>query len=97
MHHITNQRESQYVRFARLAYTPAQQLLPRDTHPKSPHHDTLPQPAACVLLKIYHNTPYRDTEKLLLASAKVRAVPELATVPDHTTLTPTFAKIPTHL
>ncbi len=46
-------RESRYVRIARIAYRLAQQVLPRYSHPKSPHHFTLPQLAACVLLMFY--------------------------------------------
>ncbi len=46
-------RESRYVKIARIAYRLAPQVLPRYSHPKSPHHFTLPQLAACVLLMFY--------------------------------------------
>jgi hypothetical protein len=44
---MTKKRESRAVKAARLAYGLTQQALPRYSHPKSPHHFTLPQVAAC--------------------------------------------------
>jgi hypothetical protein len=45
----TEQPESFYVRFARLAYALAQQVLPRYAHPKSPITTPCPNslPASC--------------------------------------------------
>jgi len=80
------QRESRYVRVARLAYSIAQQTLPSYTHPKSPHIYTFPQLAACVLLGFYLDVSYRDLEEWLLASDRVCHVLGLKRVPDHTTL-----------
>lgn len=88
-----NARESRYVRVARIAYQLTQQTLPRYSHPKSPHHFTLPQLAACVLLMFYLNLSYRDMEQWLLATDKVCAVLELPRVPDHTTLYRTYKKL----
>ncbi len=80
------QRESRYVRMARLAYAIAQQTLPPYTHPKSPHIYTFPQLAACVLLGFYLDVSYRDVEEWLLASDRVGHALGLRRVPDHTTL-----------
>ena len=88
-----NQRESRYVKVARLAYALAQQALPRYSHPKSPHHFTLPQLATCVLLTFYLDVSYRDMEEWLLATDQVRNVLQLPRVPDHSTLARTFHKL----
>ncbi|MEM3434173.1 MAG: hypothetical protein QXP27_08355 [Candidatus Methanomethyliaceae archaeon] len=74
-------RESRYVTVARIAYHLAQEVLPRYSHPKSPHRYTLPQLAACVLLMFYLRLSYRDMEEWLLATDKVCAVLELKRVP----------------
>jgi len=86
-------RESRYVRVARIAYHLTQQALPRYSHPKSPHHFTLPQLAACVLLMFYLDLSYRDMEEWLLASDRVCQELGLSRVPDHTTLQRTFRKL----
>lgn len=86
-------RESRYVRVARIAYQLAKQALPMYSHAKSPHHFTLPQLGACVLLMFYLNLSYRDMEEWLLASDAVGKELELPRVPDHTTLQRTYAKI----
>ncbi len=86
-------RESRYVRVARIAYRLTQQALPRYSHPKSPHHFTLPQLAACVLLMFYLDLSYRDMEEWLLASDRVCQELGLSRVPDHTTLQRTFRKL----
>jgi hypothetical protein len=79
-------RESRYVRVATLAFELAQAVLPRYTHPKSPHRFTWPQLTACVLLLIYLNKSYRDMEEWLLATDAVCAALALRQVPDHSTL-----------
>jgi hypothetical protein len=91
----TNKRESRYVRVARIAYRLAQESLPAYSHPKSPHHFTLPQLAACVLMAFYMKLSYRDMEEWLLASDKVCKTLELPTerVPDHSTLFRTYKKL----
>lgn len=61
-------RESRYVRVARFAYELTSQVLPRYSHPKSPHHFTLPQLATCVLMMFYMDVSYRDMEEWLLAT-----------------------------
>ena len=88
-----NIRESRYVRVAKLAYALCKQTLPLYAHPKSPHHFTFPQRAACVLLMFYLNLSYRDMEEWLLASDHVCAALELERIPDHTTLERTFKKL----
>lgn len=88
-------RESRYVRVARIAYRLTQQTMPLYSHPKSPHHFTLPQLAACVLMTFYMELSYRDMEEWLLASSEVRAVLQLPNgrVPDHSTLSRTYKKM----
>ena len=86
-------KESRLIRVARLAYFIARKALPVYTHPKSPHHYTFPQLAACVLLTFYLDLSYRDMEDWLLASDQVREVLELQKVPDHTTLWRTFNRL----
>jgi hypothetical protein len=86
-------RESRYVKVARIAYHLTQQALPRYSHPKSPHHFTLHQLAACVLLMFYLDFSYRDMEEWLLASDQVCQALDLVRIPDHTTLQRTFKKL----
>ncbi len=86
-------RESRYVKVARIAYHLTQEALPRYSHPKSPHHFTLPQLAACVLLMFYLDVSYRDMEEWLLASDQVGQALELPRIPDHTTLQRTYQKL----
>jgi hypothetical protein len=86
-------KESRYVKVARIAYRLAQDTLPRYAHAKSPHHFTLPQLAACVLLTFYMNKSYRDMEEWLLATDQVCGVLELPRVPDHSTLSRVFHKL----
>ncbi len=86
-------RESRYLRVARLAYALTLKTLPRYTHPKSPHHFTLPQLAACVLLMFYLNLSYRDMEEWLLATDAVIVILGLPRIPDHSTLQRTLKKL----
>lgn len=86
-------RESRYVQVARRAYQVCQAVLPLYSHRNSPKTYTLPQLAACVILKFYINLPYRDMEEWLLASEQICAVLELPSVPDHCTLARTFRKL----
>jgi Transposase DDE domain/Transposase domain (DUF772) len=86
-------KESRYVKVARIAYQLAQVTLPRYSHAKSPHHFTLPQLATCVLLTFYMDMSYRDMEEWLLATNQVCAVLGLERVPDHSTLSRTFKKL----
>lgn len=85
-------RESKYVQVARIAYSLAKQTLPKYSHPKSPHHFTLHQRTACVLLMFSLKLTYRDMEEWLLATDAVRQELELPRVPDHSTLQRTYAK-----
>lgn len=86
-------RESRYVKVARIAYRLTQHALPRYSHPKSPHHFTLPQLAACVLMMFYLDISYRDMEEWLLATDQVCRELELPRIPDHTTLQRTYKKL----
>ena len=87
------ERKSRYVKVAEIAYHLAKQTLPRYSHPKSPHHFTLPQLAACVLMMFYMDLSYRDMEEWLLATDKVCQALELPRVPDHSTLQRTYKKL----
>lgn len=80
------QRESQYVRVAKLAYQITRAVLPEYWHKNSPKTYSVPQVAACVLLMGYLNKSYRDTEEWLLATDQVTAALGLQAVPDHSTL-----------
>ena len=86
-------RESRYVRVARIAYQLAKQALPLYSHAKSPHRFTLPQLGACVLLMFYLRLSYRDMEEWLLATDAVCKELELPHVPNYTTLQRTYAKM----
>ena len=81
-----NNRKSQYVIFAELAYELTQKTFPTYSHAKSPHLYTVPQLIACVLLMHYVRKTYRDMEEWLLATEAVCQALELKTIPDHTTL-----------
>lgn len=86
-------RESRYVKVARIAYHLTQHTLPRYSHPKSPHHFTLPQPAAGVWWMFYLDLSYRDMEEWLPASDQICRELELSRIPDHTTLQRTYQKL----
>jgi hypothetical protein len=86
-------RESRYVRVARLAYQIAQESLPLYSHTKSPHHFTLPQLVACVVMTFYLKFSYRDMEEWLLASEQIQQVLGLSRVPDHSTLARAIRKL----
>lgn len=81
-----SQRESRYVRVARIAYQVTRRVLRRYSHRHSPHTYTQPQVAACTLLVFYFHKSYRDAEELLLASDQILQVLGLRRVPDHSTL-----------
>lgn len=87
------QRESRYVKVAKIAYRLTRQALPKYSHTKSPHHFELPQLAACVLMMFYLNKSYRDMEEWLLATDKVCQALGLSRIPDHTTLQRTYRKL----
>lgn len=86
-------QESRYVRVARLTYALTQRVLPRYSHPKSPHRYTQRQLAACVLLMFYCNRSYRDFEEWLGATDQVREVLGLSGIPDHSTLWRMFKRL----
>ncbi|MBC7260448.1 MAG: hypothetical protein H5T63_00415 [Chloroflexi bacterium] len=79
-------RENYFVRVARIALQIAEEVLPKYSHPKSPHRYTQPQLAACVLLMYRLKLSYRDMEEWLLASDVVCQTLQLKSVPDHATL-----------
>jgi hypothetical protein len=79
-------KESYFVRLARIVLETAEAVLPRYSHPKSPHRYTQPQLAACVLLMFRLRLSYRDMEEWLLATDAVCAALQLKRIPDHATL-----------
>jgi len=90
---MNEQRESRYVKVARIAYAIAQQTVPRYSHPKSPHRFTQPQLVACLLLTFYLNISYRDMEEWLLASETVQRTLGLKRIPDHSTLSRVLKRV----
>jgi transposase len=79
-------RESQYVRWVRIAYAMTRATLPTYRHRNSPKIYTQPQLVAAVMLGFYLDLSYRDLEEWLLASEAICAALELRQVPDHATL-----------
>jgi hypothetical protein len=86
-------RERNYVKVAWITYHLTQQALPKYSYPKRPHHFTLPQLAACVLLMFYPDLSYRDKEEWLLASDQVCLALELPRILYYTTLQRTYQKL----
>jgi DDE family transposase/transposase-like protein DUF772 len=76
----------QWLRFAQLALQLAQRILPRHAHKFSPQRFTLPQLAACVLLKEYRQLDWRGIEALLELSLPLRRCLRLRQAPDYSTL-----------
>jgi hypothetical protein len=77
---------NRFVRVAQIAYALSKKTLPLYAHLKSPHHYTLPQLNACVLLMFYLDFSYRDMELWLDATESVAAVLELTKIPSYSTL-----------
>ncbi len=86
-------RESRFLKGARLAYGLTRAVLPAYAHPKSPHYFTLPQLAACVLLAGHFGMSHRAMTEWLQASEQVCEILELPRVPDHSTLSRTKQKV----
>lgn len=76
----------QWLGFATLALQLTQATLPRFGHKFSPQRFTLPQLAACVLLKEYRQLDWRGIEALLELSPPLRRALGLKQVPDFSTL-----------
>jgi hypothetical protein len=77
---------NRFVRVAQIAYELSKKTLPLYAHLKSPHHYTLPQLNACVLLMFYLDFSYRDMELWLDATESICAVLELTKIPSYSTL-----------
>ena len=75
-----------WLAFGRLALRVAQAVLPPYAHKFSPRRYTLPQLAACVLLKEYRRLDWRGIEALLKVSPVLCQCLGLSQVPDYTTL-----------
>jgi hypothetical protein len=74
------------IKFARLALQIGQEVLPSYAHRFSPQRFTLPQLAACVLLKEYGDLDWRGIQELLALSSDLRQCLGLTKVPDYSTL-----------
>jgi hypothetical protein len=85
--------ECRNVVVSKKAYRLVQQVLPKYSHTKSPHHFELPQLAACVLVMFYLGMSYRDMEEWLFSADQVCEELELPRIPDHTTLQRTYMKL----
>jgi len=75
-----------WLRFVEMAHQAARCCLPLYAHKFSPKRFTLPQLAACVLLKEYRQLDWRGIEALLELSPPLRQCLRLQAVPDHSTL-----------
>jgi len=75
-----------WLAFARLALRVARAVLPPYAHKFSPKRYTLPQLAACVLLKEYRRLDWRGIEAWLKLSPPFCQCLGLSRVPDYTTL-----------
>lgn len=62
---MSTERESRYVRFAKLAYEIALQTFDPYLQVKSKHVFTQPQLTSCVPAMFYLDLSYRDTEEWL--------------------------------
>src|SRR3989442_10217631 len=80
----------QWLRFATLARQLTAAVLPRYAHKFSPQRFTLPQLAACVLLKEYRQLDWRGIEALLQLSPALRRSLGLTRPPDFSTLWQVF-------
>ena len=76
----------QWLRFATLARQLSEAVLPRFGHKFSPQRFSLPQLAACVLLKEYRQLDWRGIEALLELSPPLRRALKLTRAPDFSTL-----------
>lgn len=74
------------LRFMVLAHQLAQKCLPQYAHKFSPRKYTLPQLAACVLLKHYMRLDWRGAEAILKLSPPLQQTIGLTQVPDYTSL-----------
>jgi len=90
---MLRQEDFDYVKVARTAYLLTRITLPQYSHPKSPHRFTLPQLAACVLVRSVLNLSYRQMSDWLSCRGEVYKELELPRVPDHSTLQRTFKKL----
>ena len=76
----------QWIEFATLALRVAEGVLPSYAHKFSPKRFTLPQLAACVLLKEYGRMDWRGIQGLLKLSPPLCQCLGLRSVPDYSTL-----------
>jgi len=79
-------KSEQWIKFATLALRVAQGVLPAYAHKFSPQRFTLPQLAACVLLKEYGRLDWRGIEAWLELSPPLCQCLGLRSVPDYSTL-----------
>ena len=75
-----------WIKFATLALRVAQRVLPAYAHKFSPQRYTLPQLAACVLLKEYGRLDWRGIQAWLKLSPPLCQCLGLRSVPDYSTL-----------
>jgi hypothetical protein len=79
-------KSQEWIEFATLALRVAQEVLPAYAHKFSPQRFTLPQLAACVLLKEYGRLDWRGIQALLKLSPPLCQSLKLRSVPDYSTL-----------
>jgi hypothetical protein len=79
-------KSEQWIKFATLALRVAEGVLPAYAHKFSPQRYTLPQLAACVLLKEYQRQDWRGIQAWLKLSPPLCHCLGLRSVPDYSTL-----------
>ena len=79
-------KSEQWIKFAALALQVARRALPAYAHKFSPQRYTLPQLAACVLLKEYQRQDWRGIQAWLKLSPPLCHCLGLRSVPDYSTL-----------
>jgi hypothetical protein len=80
------EKSEQWIAFATLALRVAEGVLPAYAHKYSPQRFTLPQLAACVLLKEHRRLDWRGLEAWLKLSPPLCQCLGLRRVPDYSTL-----------
>jgi hypothetical protein len=79
-------KSEQWIKFATLALRVAEGVLPAYAHKFSPQRHTLPQLAACVMLKEYCRLDWRGIQAWLKLSPPLCQCLGLRSVPDYSTL-----------
>jgi hypothetical protein len=74
------------IKVSRLALSVADKVLPRYSHPNSPHKFTQAQLFCCLVLKDFFHLDFRALVELLASSAELRATIGLSRLPHYSTV-----------